>query len=155
MRHHYVSNQCQRHKTCGLCLGQREKGKPHRCGVPACPRCKEFVDLCTHWCFIQPVEIPEDDEEHDEDTRPPLKPLFVYADIEALQETDWSFTPIIRVLCVEDCCVQFLHDLDDLTEVPDNDRPRPIIILFHNLKGFDGIPHPRTVQTNAQRWKHN
>ena len=34
---------------------------------------------------------------------------------------------------------EFLRELDDLTEVPDDDRERPIIILFHNLKGFDGM----------------
>ena len=30
-----------------------------------------------------------------------------------------------------------LANLDDLTEVPDDNRPCPIIILFHNLKGFN------------------
>ena len=33
----------------------------------------------------------------------------------------------------------FLHDLDDATEIPDDDRERTIITIFHNLKGFDGM----------------
>ena len=45
----------------------------------------------------------------------------------------------IKSLKGSDCCLQFLHDLDDLTEVPDDDRDRPVIVIFHNLKGFDGI----------------
>ena len=30
-------------------------------------------------------------------------------------------------------------DLDDLTEVPGKDQERKIPIVFHNLKGFDGV----------------
>ena len=33
----------------------------------------------------------------------------------------------------------FLHDLDDATEIPDDDRERTVIVIFHNLKGFDGM----------------
>ena len=38
-----------------------------------------------------------------------------------------------------DCALQFLHDLDDLVDVPDSDGEREIIVVFHNLKGFDGM----------------
>ena len=121
-----------------------------------CYNCKEFVDLSTHRCFNQPVDTPSDDDEEEDDDaeqhdkKKPLKPLFVYADIEALQEADRSFTPILlcyrhseeeefHVLRREDCCTQFLHDLDGMMEVPNDDRSRPIVVLFHNLKGFDGM----------------
>ena len=45
----------------------------------------------------------------------------------------------IPVLEGEDCALQFLHDLDDLVDVPENGQERQIIVVFHNLKGFDGM----------------
>ena len=89
-----------------------------------------------------------DDEEDGEQAL--LDPLFVYADVEAMQLPDHTFEP--NLLCYHhhedsaiyslkgpDCCLQFLRCLDDLTTVPDDDRDRPISITFHNLKGFDGM----------------
>ena len=85
-----------------------------------------------------------DDEEDGEQAL--LDPLFVYADIEAMQLPDRTFEP--NLLCYHhhedsaiyslkgpDCCLQFLRCLD----VPDDDRDRPISVTFHNLKGFDGM----------------
>ena len=80
---------------------------------------------------------------------PPL-PLFVYADFEAMQNAEGVFEAnllcyssseeaTIHVLDGEDCALQFLHDLDDLTEVPDRDDEREILVVFHNLKGFDSM----------------
>ena len=45
----------------------------------------------------------------------------------------------IHVLDGEDCALQFLQVLDDLTEVPDRDQEQEILVVFHNLKGFDGM----------------
>ena len=39
----------------------------------------------------------------------------------------------------EDCALQFLHDLDDLVDVSDRDQKREILVVFHNLKVFDGM----------------
>ena len=39
----------------------------------------------------------------------------------------------------EDCALQFLRDLDDLTDIPDREGEREALVLFHNLKGFDGM----------------
>ena len=80
---------------------------------------------------------------------PPL-PLFVYADFEAMQNAEGvsvanllcyssSEEATIHVLDGENCALQFLHDLDDLTEVPDRDDEREILVVFHNLKGFDSM----------------
>ncbi|CAH3173735.1 unnamed protein product [Porites evermanni] len=33
----------------------------------------------------------------------------------------------------------FLRDLDDLTDIPDSESERTILVVFHNLKGFDGM----------------
>ena len=43
----------------------------------------------------------------------------------------------IHVLQGEDCAPQCLHDLDDLVDVPDSDKERKFIVVFHNLKGFE------------------
>ena len=45
----------------------------------------------------------------------------------------------IHVLEGEDCALQFLRDLDDLVDVPDSDGEREILVVFLNVKGFDGM----------------
>ena len=80
----------------------------------------------------------------------PPPPLFVYADFEAMQNAEGVFVAnllcysssaetTIHVLDGEDCALQFLRDLDDLTDVPDSEGEREILVVFHNLKGFDGM----------------
>ena len=68
-------------------------------------------------------------------------------------EDDGTFTPILlvyrtaedddfHVLKGETCCERFIEDLDELgelEEVESDDDRRELVILFHNLKGFDGI----------------
>ena len=75
----------------------------------------------------------------------------MYADIEAMQMEDRSFQP--NLLCYrhhesddivtlsgEGCCRAFLEAMNELAEDTDGDEEeRPVIILFHNLKGFDGM----------------
>lgn len=80
----------------------------------------------------------------------PPPPLFVYADIEALQNHESVFQAnllcystsqedTIHVLEGNHCIANFLHELDDLAEVPESDKMREIIVVFHNLKGFDSM----------------
>ena len=80
----------------------------------------------------------------------PPPPLFVYADFEAMQNAEEVFVAnslcyssaeeeAIHVLEGEDCALQFLHYLDDLVDVPENNQEREILVVFHNLKGFDGM----------------
>ena len=156
------------------------KGKKHRCGFAKCNVCEQFVKVDEHKCFIQPLEkpeqqqgvegevcmvtppstsstvvdpflaCPEGQDDADKSKQPPLPPLFVYADYEAMQNAEGEFIP--NLLCYsteeedevhvvegENLTLQFLNALDDLTEVPNDDRERPIIVVFHNLKGFDGL----------------
>ena len=155
--YHRQKNLCQKHRTCLKCHGEYNvvKGKRHTCGFAASPSCKEMVDIHIHKCFIQPhVGEPEEEKVDDDDSqgkkKPLPPPLFVYADIEAMQLPDRQFEP--NMLCYrthesvnivthkgKDCVNTFLHDLDDATEIPDDDRERTIITIFHNLKGFDGM----------------
>ena len=100
------------------------------------------MDLTEHQCFIQ----PEDEEDGLE------PPLFVFADIEAMTLPNRQFQP--NLLCYEnsegekealwgeDCCWQFLKKLEKMAWIPAGKKKmkeRPVIVLFHNLKGFDGV----------------
>ena len=79
----------------------------------------------------------------------PPPPLFVYADFEATQNAgvfvanlfcySSSEETTIHVLDGEDCALQFLRDLDDLTDTPDSESEREILVVFHNFKGFNGM----------------
>ena len=71
----------------------------------------------------------------------PPPPLFVYANFEAMQNAEGVFVAnllcysssekaTIHVLDGEDCTLQFLQALDDLTEVPDRDQEREILVEF-------------------------
>ena len=156
--HHFASNQCETHKTCRNCYAQYMviKGKRHRCGFTKCNVCKEYVYINDHQCYIQPV-VQEKEEEETEQTEEgggcmvaPPPPLFVYADVEAMKDHEGVFVPNllcyssneeeeIHVLDGDHCVLNFLQELDDLADVPDSDRDREIIIVFHNLKGFDSM----------------
>ena len=39
----------------------------------------------------------------------------------------------------ENCCDEFIEKLDELTEVEGYEKEWSVIVLFHNLKGFDGV----------------
>ena len=151
-RHHFDTKQCQTHKTCVKCKAQYFviKGKRHRCGFSKCPVCTKWVFIEDHKCYIQPVVEEQPTEEGGGCMVAPPPPLFVYADIEAFQNEEGLFVPnllcyssaeedTIHTLDGEDCVLQFLHDLDDLAEVPDSNKLRQMIVVFHNLKGFDGM----------------
>lgn len=169
MQRHIASGQCQKYRKCLKCQAEYTviEGKRHKCGYAQCRVCKTFQHVATHKCFIQPVTLSDEEEEEELDDdisfvtssvsdnerrrkRKPLPPLFVYADFEALQTPQKLFVP--NLLCYiradndecqflwgESCGLDFLEVLDDMTESPDEEREQPIIVVFHNLKGFDGM----------------
>ena len=153
-RHHVVTKQCQSIKTCLKCQAQYTvvPNLRHKCGHAKCPVCQEWVSIQDHKCYIEPVVEEEETEPTEEGggciVAPP-PPLFVYSDFEAMQNAEGVFVAnllcyssteeeTIHVLEGEDCALQFL-DLDDLVDVPDSDGDREILVVFHNLKGFDGM----------------
>ena len=164
LQYHISKRQCEKVRVCLGCKAQYtvNKKKPHRCGMATCPCCQEHVEIASHKCHIQPVE-PEETFETMAERRvayraaiakkikpPPPPPLSVYADIEALQLPDRTFQPIllcykaeddltIHTLYGEDCCDRFLREVDAMTAIPECDVERQVIVLFHNLKGFDGM----------------
>ena len=100
------------------------------------------------------MDEPEEEKVDDDDGQGKKKPLypllFAYADIEAMQLPNRQFEPNMLCYCThesanilthkgKDCVNTFLRDLDDATEISDDDRERTIITIFHNLKGFDSM----------------
>lgn len=94
-------------------------------------------------------EVAEDNE----DKKKKLPTLMVIGDIECLIEQDVEgrhvlAADLIRYATEEDsenvshafsgdtCIEQFIHALNELTEV--EDKQRDLLVIFHNLKGFDG-----------------
>ena len=158
-RHYVVTKQCQSVKTCLKSQAQYTvvPNQRHKCGYAKCPVCHEWVFINDHKCYIQPVveeerviEEPTEEPEGGGRMAAPRPPLFVYADFEAMQNAEGVFAAnllcyssteeeAIHLLEGEDCALQFLHDLDDLVDVSDSDQEREIIVVFHNLKGFDGM----------------
>ena len=155
-RHHEVTKQCQSIKTCLKCQAQYTvvPNRRHQYGHAKCPVCREWVPIQDHKCYIQPVAVedeePEPTEEGGGGMVAPPPPLFVYADFEAMQNAEGVFVAnllcyssseetTIHVLDGEDCALQFLRDLNDLTDLPDTEGEREILVVFHNLKGFDGM----------------
>ena len=146
----------------------RIKGRRHKCGWAECAVCDEYVELASHQCFIQEVPESDDEPKTKkvpvnevgcratvgecanglvEVEREP--PLMVYADYEAVTDADGVQSPILigyetaeedATLCHygADCTARFVEDLEALAVDVDGDDRR-VIVLFHNLKGYDGM----------------
>ena len=93
----------------------------------------------------------------------PAPPVFIYADFEAMQNAERVFVAnllcyssaeeeTVHVLEGEDCALQFPNDLDDLVDVSYSDKEREIIVVFHNLKGFDSMFNFTNSTSNNARW---
>ena len=154
LRHHQSLNTCSKRKRCLACckVYKVDRKRPHRCGHADCSSCGQFVNVETHKCFIQPPPPPPPQT----DNSPP-PPRLVYADIEALTDADRGFHPTllcyrgewqtdITTLRQRDCVRGtnvvdvFIQHLDDYAHPADVDvEEQPLVILFHNLKGFDGV----------------
>ena len=145
LQKHRTNGRCDALHTCTTCFARYETKKDHTCWHAKCANCKEEDDLRDHRCYIQPVEEEEDGGK---------PPLFVYADIEAMVLPDDSFQPnllcyqtskpnsTIRTLKGPHCCREFVKELGKLALVfvgKKKKRERPVTVLFHNLKGFDGV----------------
>ena len=154
---HLGSKTCGKMKKCLECRAvyRVDRKHPHHCGWEECYSCHYDVPIATHRCTIQPPFDPPPPQQRNaegettSETIPP--PKLIYADIECLLTDDRGFVPNllcyrgewqedITVLRGEDCVDWFIAHLDDHAHPPtENIEEQPLIILFHNLKGFDGI----------------
>ena len=144
------------------------KGRPHRCGFAECKYCEKVVELTEHQCFIQKVKRSDDDPKtkwvpldqvglrgtigkpkkgNIQVERDP--PLFVYADYEAMTNAEGIQEAVLVGYetgesdeCVlirgSDCTARFIEELEGLAVDQDGDD-RNVIVVFHNLKGYDGM----------------
>ena len=98
-------------------------------------------------------ELSDTYAKNNKDEKKKLPTLMVIGDIECLVEQDIEgrhvlAAELIRYATREDpenvshafsndtCIEQFIHTLDELTEV--EDKQQDLLVIFHNLKGFDG-----------------
>ena len=150
----------QRYRKCLKCC-KHYKVNPkqaHKCYHDTCRHCKDFVHIYDHKCYIQPAEkeMPQDesseDVDGDNDDEKKLPPLPVVGDIYIEQDDEGMkvlVADLIRYATEEDpqnvshafsgdrCIEQFIHGMGNLTEVDEEDKQRDLIVIFHNLKGFD------------------
>ena len=154
LRAHQSKNHCHTKRRCRQCckVYTVDRKRPHRCGYAECLSCGKYWPLDTHKCFIQP---PPPQPSQTSNTRPP--PKLLYADIETLTDADRGFHPTllcyrgewqsnITTLRQRDCDDDtnvvdvFIRHLDDYAHPADEEvEEQPLVILFHNLKGFDGV----------------
>ena len=158
LAYHQASKECGKKKKCLTCFaGYKVDPKhPHRCYEEECYSCGQYVKIATHKCYIQPPFEPPPPQQRNTngettaDEVPP--PKLMYADIECMLTEVRGFIP--NLLCYrgewqstittiqgEGCVDTFLNHLDDYAHPADDNtiEEQPLIILFHNLKGFDGI----------------
>ena len=149
---------CEKYKKCLVCCKHYTVNpkKPHRCYHNTCRHCHEFVNNYEHKCYIQRVEkvLSDKGAEDNEDEKKKMPPLMVVADIECLIEHNVEgrnvfVADLIRYATEDDpqnvsydfsgdtCIEQFINKLIDLTEVTGKEKQRDLLVMFHNLKGFD------------------
>ena len=141
---------------------------PHRCGHAVCDHCEKVVELASHQCFIQKIKKSEDDpktkrvptnEVRDRTPMGPPKkgmveverqpPLFVFADFESTTSSEGYQEAIMvgyETSESDECCTiygddvaaRFVSEMEQLAVDEDGDD-RNVIVMFHNLKGYDGM----------------
>ena len=140
---------CQVKKRCPGC-NKVENGKQdireHQCGHAKCPSCHKYVETGTHKCYIQPIVPESNARKRKRDERVP-PPLFVYFDIEAMQDTGIHVANLVCAETNEDdtsyvfsgatCIEQFLAWLQTLIQTDDVEYLRQVIAIAHNFQGYD------------------
>ena len=133
---HAVKNSvCNTQRVCSEC--GKAKRTAHKCGESECPCCKKMVNLLQHQCFIQTVNLKEEDEK--------AHPVFIYFDIEARQDTGQH---VANLVCAETdqsdeqftfkgdkCLEQFLAFVHGIANQKNVSKT---IVVAHNFKGYDG-----------------
>ena len=132
-----------------------DRKKPHRCFYDDCNACGLTWNLHEHKCFIQPPPQDPPRTKEREESHPP--PRLVYADIECLTDENRGFYPTLLCYqgewqptvttlrdsdCNEDETVVdvFLDHLTDFSYPATGPvEEQAHVIIFHNLKGFDGV----------------
>ena len=147
---------------------KRRSGPRHKCGWGTCRHCDKRVLLADHQCFIQRLKEDVDEPRVKrvrassvgtraikrilpggsvEVERDP--PLVVYADYEATTDERGVQTPVLIAYESEEseecrchygveCTATFMEEMEELAVDAEGDD-RNVVVLFHNLKGYDGM----------------
>ena len=140
---------CQVKKRCPGC-NKIQNGKrdirEHQCGHSRCPSCHKYVDIGVHKCYIQPI-VPESNRRKRQMNERVPPPLFVYFDIEAMQDTGIHVPNLVCAETNEEdtsyvfngptCIEQFLTWLQTLTQTDDVEYLRQVSAVAHNFQGYD------------------
>ena len=156
---------CDKWKKCEECrkvieMVYSKKGQPvgskHKCYWAECAFCKKNVPESDDDPETKKVPgnqvgcravVGEGENGLVEVEREP--PLFVYADYEAVTDVEGVQSPILigyetsesdttHFHYGETCTAHFMRDMESLAVDSDGDDRR-VIVLFHNLKGYDGM----------------
>ena len=149
----FKNSVCDSHKRCLHCnktLTKQELKSGHTCGFSDCPACKEYVNTSLHQCYLQlvkedkqkgkkgqkrkpPAEADNSNvfetavsEDNDEEEYEPLPPIFVYFDIEAMQ--DGGKQEVDHHIMSQSCFKQLTVWKIEADESEDRQ---------HNFKGYD------------------
>lgn len=148
--------------------------EPHRCYHEKCRICEKEVHVLDHQCFIQCVDPKEDERkkkskkqfEYHRKINPDTSvyvdpPVFVYAYFEAMLAPGKTHLPILVCAATSvsdtihsfygpECTEEFLAFLTELT-VNEYGEERPVICVFHNLKGYDSVFLQHQLLNEARR----
>ena len=133
---------------CNKVTDGKQNIRQHQCGYSNCPSCKKYVELANHKCYIQPItgEDRNSTRKRKREERVP-PPLFVYFDIESMQDTGIHVPNLVCAETNEEdtsfvfngptCIEQFLTWLQTLTQTDDVEYLRQVIAVAHNFQGYD------------------
>lgn len=137
--HQTSKNVCATERVCSEC-GRKKEGR-HKCGESPCPSCNKMCNLEQHKCFIQSVEMDEDETDRQNKTHP----IFIYFDIEARQDTGQHVANLVCAETDEDdtqysftgekCVEDFLKWVQGKAN---KKKISKAIVVAHNFKGYDG-----------------
>lgn len=144
----------QRAIICEEVNGQRIRrtGISHsNCGKDKCMNCgKQCEDLRSHKCFLTPIKCSkpvesDSEEEEEEEKEEEEKSMFVFFDIECMQETGYHVPNLLvsqvngsdefYVFKREGCVGEFL---DWLNAFSLSNEGVKIVVVAHNMQGYDG-----------------
>ena len=126
----HLKTVCKKWFECKKCdrLVDRDGGniclENHVCYTRKCPGCKEWVDMNTHQCYLQPTELPAPSDK------------YIFFDIEAMQETGIHKANLVVAQYMNGEQHDF-SNLETFCEWLIHRRHQHYTVLAHYGKGYD------------------
>ena len=126
----HLQTVCKKWFECKKCMklvdrdGNKITPENHVCYTRKCTSCREWVDMNTHQCYLQKVELPSPSDQ------------YIFFDIEAMQETGVHKANLV--------VAQYLHgnqetftNIDDFCHWLIHKRHKNHTVIAHYGKGYD------------------